>query len=122
MSAALVKTLLPIRAERSVLRGHPQIVLHYEGRGPGGARQQYQHWVGPPLDDNSMAYHRDPFGVAVLQVMQLFWELETSIEKMVRERDEASQRAAALLSENADLTRRCHGLEAKLKQVNGKKG
>jgi len=110
-----VKTLLPIRAERIDFRGYPQIVLRYEGK-INGVMQPFTHFVGPPLDEPGH-YHREPLGVAVLQIMQLFWKMENDIGNILKERDAARAEADGLVEEVKELTSRCHGLEGKLAQL-----
>lgn len=116
MATALAdKTLLPIRAERTQYHGYDQIVLHYDDIDSHGRKMPRNLWVGPPLDDPCTNYYRDPLGVAVLQVMQAFWELEETTRTLGRQRDEAVARAAALQEEVRELTARVKGLERQKK-------
>jgi hypothetical protein len=85
------RTLLPFRVLSGATGGHPVVTLEYDGRGPGGVRRTYRRVVGPPEGDDRV--YRDPLGVAVLNLMQLYRELEGRHDQALKERDEARGRA-----------------------------
>src|SRR6266576_993060 len=93
---AYERTFLPFRVLKGAAGGHPCVSLEYDGAGPGGVRQTYRRVVGPPPGDDATPVYRDALGVAVLDLLTLYRDLEDRHADTLRERDEARARAAAL--------------------------
>lgn len=106
------KTMLPIRAEVESLRGFPQIVLHFEAPVRNGLPQPMRHIVGPPLEDNTKPYYRDPLGVAILRIMGLFFETEAKAEALQKE-------CERLTAENKGLAKSTQEAEQQINRLKG---
>lgn len=96
---------LPIRVAECFYRGVKSFQLSYAGQAPGMLRKElpYRYPGSPqPLFPCPNDYV-DPLAAAVLQTLRLFWDLETRLDTLQRERDEAREQLAVLRRENERL-------------------
>jgi hypothetical protein len=113
----MTKAMLPFRASRDTISRHPQIVLHYDAPLPSGQTQPSRLVVGPPLDDTSAPYYRDPLGLNILKLMMQFWDLEARMESLEKERDNAVASSKTLQRDYDECQRQIERLKGQLKKT-----
>ena len=101
--------MLPFRAESSSYRGRPCTILSYEGRVQTQQGERKLPFSLSVLTPQTPGEQTDPLGQNILELMAMYRALESDINELMKQRDEALSQARVDRGRMQDL-------EAKLKQ------